>query len=285
MAARRCVAVSGVSTVCALLLAASAHSAQEASPPAAKNPGTIRACVHDKTGAVRIVDDADECRSHEHLVSWNRKGPAGPQGPIGPAGPIGPQGGVGATGAQGPIGPEGPIGPQGPQGIQGPPGDACSGPPAPGTHVIGQITLDFGTTETHSDVLSVKLAAKTTVPAGGGGGGGAGKTEFDDVEVLKAVDINSTRLLMACATGEHLRSATIDVFSPGTTTPLPHIGAGGRPDHELRQLAPGLLGDSPRAGVAQLRQDHGDVHARHGPAGHLLFRPQGEQEVLRAREG
>jgi type VI secretion system Hcp family effector len=220
MAATRCVAVFGVSTVCALLLAVSVDSAQEASPPAAKNPGTIRACVHDKTGAVRIVDDADECRSHEHLVSWNRKGPAGPQGPIGPAGPIGPQGGVGATGAQGPIGPEGPIGPQGPQGIQGPPGDACSGPPAPGTHVIGQITLDFGTTETHSDVLSVKLAAKTTVPAGGGGGGGAGKTEFDDVEVLKAVDINSTRLLMACATGEHLRSATIDVFSPGTTTPF-----------------------------------------------------------------
>jgi type VI secretion system Hcp family effector len=220
MIATRCVAAFGATAVGTLMFLALPAAAQDAAR-AASSQGTIHACVDDKSGAVRIVKDDDDCRSKEHAVSWNRRGPAGPAGAVGPAGPIGPNGATGARGPQGPIGPDGLIGPQGPQGPQGPPGDSCTGTPGGGVHVIGQLTLKFGSgTETHSDALSVKLGAKATASGGSGSGGGAGKTEFDDVEVEKAVDSNSTRLLMACALGDHLPSATIDVFSPGTTIPF-----------------------------------------------------------------
>jgi type VI secretion system Hcp family effector len=215
MIATRCVAAFGATAVGALVLFTLPSAAQDAPRAAASSQGTIHACVDNKSGEVRIVKDDDDCRSKEHAVSWNRRGPAGPGGP---PGPIGATGATGATGPQGPIGHDGPIGPQGPP---GPSGDACTGTPGGGVHVIGQLTLKFGSgTETHSDALSVKLGAKATVSTGTGGGGGAGKTEFDDVEVEKTVDVNSTRLLMACALGEHLPSATIDVFSPGTTIPF-----------------------------------------------------------------
>lgn len=47
--------------------------------------GTLRACVANRTGAVRIVDT---CHRGEHALAWNRRGPVGPQGERGPAGGI-----------------------------------------------------------------------------------------------------------------------------------------------------------------------------------------------------
>src|SRR5262249_49727039 len=200
MIATRCVAAFGATAVGTLVFFALPAAAQDAAR-AASSQGTIHACVDDKSGAVRIVNDGDDCRSKEHAVSWNRRGPAGPAGAVGPAGPIGPTGAAGERGAPGPGGHEGPVRPQRPPGAPGAAGDSCTGTPGGGIHVIGQLTLKFDTaTETHSDALSVKLGAKATAPTSGGGG--AGKTVFDDVEVEKGVDINSTRLLMACALGE-----------------------------------------------------------------------------------
>lgn len=42
-----------------------------------------------------------------------------------------------------------------------------------------------------------------------GGGGGAGKASFEDLEIVTPFSRASPRLLEACATGEHLRSAVL----------------------------------------------------------------------------
>jgi hypothetical protein len=46
-------------------------------------------CVLDTTGALRVVEDAEECRPQEHLIEWNVLGRPGPEGPTGPTGPPG----------------------------------------------------------------------------------------------------------------------------------------------------------------------------------------------------
>ena len=50
-----------------------------------------------------------------------------------------------------------------------------------------------------------------TIGAGGGAGGGAGagKATFQDLSIVHAIDKASPLLLKACATGEHLKEATI----------------------------------------------------------------------------
>ena len=42
-----------------------------------------------------------------------------------------------------------------------------------------------------------------------GGGGGAGKATFQDLSIVHNIDKASPRLLQACATGAHLKEATI----------------------------------------------------------------------------
>ena len=52
---------------------------------AAAHSGTwavIHACANKTTGQLRL---ADQCRTSEKSVSWNKRGPAGPQGPAGPS--------------------------------------------------------------------------------------------------------------------------------------------------------------------------------------------------------
>ena len=44
---------------------------------------------------------------------------------------------------------------------------------------------------------------------GGGGGGGAGKATFQDLSFHHGIDKASPRLFAACATGEHIKEATI----------------------------------------------------------------------------
>ena len=102
--------------------------------------GVIIVCAHIDTGALRIVDQIEECSDTENPVAWNYKGAQGDPGPQGPAGPTGPQGDPGPVGATGPIGlqgepgPVGATGPVGPQGAPGPVGaTGPAGPPgAPG---------------------------------------------------------------------------------------------------------------------------------------------------------
>src|SRR5262249_62433555 len=75
MIATRCVAAFGATAVGTLVFFALPAAAQDAAR-AASSQGTIHACVGDKSGAVRIVNDGDDCRSREHAESGTRLGPA-----------------------------------------------------------------------------------------------------------------------------------------------------------------------------------------------------------------
>jgi hypothetical protein len=80
----------------------------------AETQGVINACVSNRSGAVRIVSDANQCSRTESLLTWNIMGPQGDPGPAGPQGEQGIQGPQGPTGQDGQPGPQGEPGPAGP---------------------------------------------------------------------------------------------------------------------------------------------------------------------------
>jgi type VI secretion system secreted protein Hcp len=52
-------------------------------------------------------------------------------------------------------------------------------------------------------------------PHGGGGGVGAGKATFENIFIIHKIDKASPLLMRACATGAHLKEATITHRKPG----------------------------------------------------------------------
>src|SRR5215831_6515265 len=87
-------------------------TAVQASIPSAN--GVFHGCyaLHNQTtdkGVLRLInfDQGEQCRFYEAPVSWNQRGPTGPQGPPGPKGATGPKGAKGATGPKGPTGSQG----------------------------------------------------------------------------------------------------------------------------------------------------------------------------------
>jgi hypothetical protein len=65
--------------------------------------GTITACAHKRSGALRLIDTAKtkRCKSSERRVAWNQRGPAGANGAAGATGARGPAGASGTSGAAG----------------------------------------------------------------------------------------------------------------------------------------------------------------------------------------
>ena len=64
----------------------------------------------------------------------------------------------------------------------------------------------------HKDEIEVLSFSWGVTNGGGspaGGGGGAGKATFQDLSIVHAIDKASPKLLSACATGVHLKDATI----------------------------------------------------------------------------
>jgi type VI secretion system secreted protein Hcp len=59
------------------------------------------------------------------------------------------------------------------------------------------------------DVLSWSWGVSQTGTMGVGGGGGAGKANFNDLSIMHAVDKASPVLMAKCATGEHIKEATL----------------------------------------------------------------------------
>jgi type VI secretion system secreted protein Hcp len=59
------------------------------------------------------------------------------------------------------------------------------------------------------EVLSFSWGVTNTGATGTGGGGGAGKATFQDLSIVHHIDKASPKLLEACATGTHLKDATI----------------------------------------------------------------------------
>jgi type VI secretion system secreted protein Hcp len=65
------------------------------------------------------------------------------------------------------------------------------------------------------EVLSYSWGVTNTAHIPSGGGGGAGKATFQDLSIVHKIDKASPRLLQACATGEHLKEATITFRKAG----------------------------------------------------------------------
>src|SRR6266498_6009298 len=82
---------------------------------------------------------------------------------------------------------------------------------------IGDIKGD-STDNKHKDeveVLSYSWGVTNTGSIGSGSGGGAGRATFQDLSIVHKIDRASPQLLQACATGQHLKEATITFRKAG----------------------------------------------------------------------
>ena len=101
---------------------------------------TIRSCVANNTGQVRIVGATEACKNNETLREWSIQGPPGPKGDTGATGATGapgPKGDTGAAGATGAPGAKGDTGATGATGAQGPKGDTGATGPQGATGATG----------------------------------------------------------------------------------------------------------------------------------------------------
>jgi type VI secretion system secreted protein Hcp len=65
------------------------------------------------------------------------------------------------------------------------------------------------------DVLSWSWGIAQSGTMAGGGGGGAGKASFADLSFMHAFDKASPAIMKACATGEHIKDATLTARKAG----------------------------------------------------------------------
>jgi type VI secretion system secreted protein Hcp len=78
-------------------------------------------------------------------------------------------------------------------------------PPAPTGQPAGQLVIE---NRPAIQILSYSFGASNPQTGSIGGGGGAGKVSFSDLNLMKSVDASSVQLLLDCAQGRHLRTAT-----------------------------------------------------------------------------
>lgn len=67
------------------------------------------------------------------------------------------------------------------------------------------------------DILSFTFGVSQQGTSSVGGGAGAGKAHFSDINIVKRADKSSPILMLKCATGEHLASASLTVRKAGGT--------------------------------------------------------------------
>ncbi|MES3022238.1 MAG: type VI secretion system tube protein Hcp [Pseudomonadota bacterium] len=65
------------------------------------------------------------------------------------------------------------------------------------------------------DLLEWSFGVSQTGTFSGGGGGGAGKANFQDFRFVHRIDKASPKLMLACASGEHIKSAVLLVRKAG----------------------------------------------------------------------
>jgi type VI secretion system secreted protein Hcp len=65
------------------------------------------------------------------------------------------------------------------------------------------------------DVMSFSWGATQAGTTAAGGGAGAGKVQFSDFSFTTSTSKASPSLFLACATGQHIKEATISVRKPG----------------------------------------------------------------------
>jgi type VI secretion system secreted protein Hcp len=67
------------------------------------------------------------------------------------------------------------------------------------------------------DVMSYSWGLSNAGSLASGGGGGAGKAQFQDFHFTSNTNKASPKLFLSCATGEHIKEATITVRKAGGT--------------------------------------------------------------------
>jgi len=66
------------------------------------------------------------------------------------------------------------------------------------------------------ELLSFSFGADQPASSATGGGAGTGKVNMHDLTVLKNVDKSTPKLLVACSTGQHIKSAALTTRKAGT---------------------------------------------------------------------
>lgn len=183
--------------------------------------GVVHACYSiDANGAplntvntpnVRIIDPSlgqqcddttgsDSQHPTESALNWNQIGRPGPQGRPGRSVTV--AGGNTLTLAGGDV-----------VTVAGSNGVTISSPPlTPKSKPIGTASLALGGSHVSFHVFSWSFGRQTT---SAGGGGGAGKASTHEIVITKTQDASSAKLFKACATGQHIRDATITVRKAG----------------------------------------------------------------------
>jgi type VI secretion system secreted protein Hcp len=219
--------------------------------------GSIDGCYNKLTGALRVIDSAEDCRSLETSIQWSQRGPAGPQGIPGPQGDTGP------------------AGPQGPAGAAGSPPVSvdCKAP----TDVNADVFLKIDGIEGESsdskhkgeiELESFAFGVKNTGGEAPGGGGGAGKAVFSSICFEKLVDRASPKILQATAAGTHYKEAVVTFRKKG----------GDQPEFLTYKFEDVLFDEYDHSGSQQpqLIEDIGFKYSKI----HMAYRPQGPDGKL-----
>jgi type VI secretion system secreted protein Hcp len=161
--------------------------------------GTIHACYSTTAtsptlpGALRIVDEGQNCAATENALTFNQTGPPGPQGDPGPPGDSGTDTSGGSS--------------------TGSPFDTSQtgGPSADIFLAVDGIPGDSNDAQ-HKNQISIEsfafLAKRPSTRT-------VGAVRFSGLRLDKVYDVSSPRLLAAATSGRHLKSATV-TFSTGS---------------------------------------------------------------------
>jgi type VI secretion system secreted protein Hcp len=150
--------------------------------------GTIHACYSTTgtvTGAVRIVDEGQNCATNEQSLTWNQTGPTGPAGPTGPPADTGSSGGSfgGTDTGSGST-------------------DQSGGGPSADIFLKLDGIAGESTDDQHKgeiDVESFAFSAKRTT----------GRVTLSPLRVLKVFDASSPKLMQDAASGHHIKSGVL----------------------------------------------------------------------------
>ncbi len=159
---------------------------------------TIKACVDNDNGRVRIVKANANCQRDETQQSWNITGPQGPQGP---------QGQPGRDGRDGQPGPQGPAGSNG--------GSSGGGS---GGGMLGTIAITGQKQGAIGPFAVSGFEHEIVSPRDPASGLPTGKRQHKPFKVVMEVGPEDPLLMNALVTNENLTSVTIGFYKPGTST-------------------------------------------------------------------
>ncbi len=105
------------------------------------------------------------------------------------------------------------------------PARAAVVPPGNAQQVVGRVTIDGIAGEGAGGSIDIRSFSWGVSQGGGSkaGGGAAGKATFDVFTVVKGLDIASPRLVVASASGEHVRSVRIEIAGGKQTITLTDV--------------------------------------------------------------